>query len=140
MCSLGRMGICWSEPPVQQTTVNDGTVVRYTNCNQCGGWVKQNLEATAISSCCDICLQKNAMRVITPSAPPMYPPQQQYPHYTYAVPQQQIYLPYQQHPIAYMSSPYNQYRPPQQQMGTGTAIGAGFLAGMIAESMLDPSE
>ena len=129
------MGICWSEPPI--SPVQQATVIRtYQNCRQCGGWVKQaNLDY------CDVCLQKNAANVITPSAPPMYPTQQQYQHqypqYTYAVPQQTYY---QQQPIAYVSTPYQQYRPPQQQMGTGTAIGAGFLAGMFADSMLDPTE
>ena len=144
------MGICFSDslqpqeyrPPVQQTTV-----IRYTNCKQCGGWVKQqNLEY------CEICLQKNAMNVITPSAPPLQPQyrqqieyQQQYPQYTYAVqyPQQQTY--YQQQPVSYVSPPYNQYPPqqypPQQrQVSTGTAVAGGFLAGMLAESILDPTE
>lgn len=80
------------------------------------------------------------MKMVQPSAPPMqqphYPPQ---PQYTYAVPyqQQQMYSYYQARP------PYQPpYQPPQQQqqMGTGTAMLAGFVLGAVAEDILDPTD
>lgn len=139
------MGICFSEPPVtpnQYTTPQQTTVMRtYPGCRSCGGWIKQSgLDF------CEACLQRNAMKVITPSAPPMpqYQYQQQYPQYTYAVQQQPNYYPPQTQPLAYISTPYQpqvqQYRPQQQQMGPATAIGVGFLAGAIMEDILDPTD
>lgn len=135
------MGICWSEPPNQYTTpVQQTTVVRtYPGCKSCGGWIKQpGLDY------CDTCLQRSAMKVVMPSAPPPLQPQyqQQYPQYTYAVQQpQQTY--YQQQPLSYANVPYvaQQYppQPQQRQMGTATAIGTGFVIGALMEDMLDPS-
>ncbi len=80
------------------------------------------------------------MSYIQPSVEPMKPsapPMNQYqvypqPQYTYAYPtvqqqqQQQFY--YTQFPV----------QPQRQQMGTGTAMAAGFLAGAVLENMLDP--
>ena len=132
------MGICFSEPPIQYPPPpQQTTVVRtYPGCRSCGGLIKQSgLEF------CEACLQRNAMKVITPSAPPM----QQYPmhnQYTYAThyPQQPTYYP----PQAFISTPYQpqvqQYRPQQQQMSTATAIGTGFIVGALIEDMLDPTD
>lgn len=147
------MGICWSEPPVQYTPPQQTTVVRtYPSCKSCGSWIKQSgLDY------CEACLQRNAMKVITPSAPPMqqYQYQQQYPQYTYAVqqqqqqqypqytyavqqPQQAYYSPEQYPPQQY---PPQQYRPQQQQqMSTATAIGTGFIVGALMEDILDPTD
>jgi hypothetical protein len=117
-----EMGICWSEPPpppVQQAPVG----IPLQPCKQCGAWSKMNI--------CERCLQRNANAYLQPqpSAPP-YQPQYQY-GYTYAQqPQQQMV--YYQPPV--------QYPPQQRQMGTATAIGAGFLAGAIMEDILDPTE
>jgi hypothetical protein len=109
-------------------------VTPYQQCKGCGIWNQKDY--------CESCLQRNAMSYIQPSAPPMqqqytYPPQQQ--QYTYAVPypppqsQQQMYSYYQARP---------QYPPQQQQpqMGTATAIGAGFLVGALMDNMLDPMD
>jgi hypothetical protein len=94
---------------------------------------------------CEPCMQRNAMNVIKPSAPPMQQQQQQqqqlpyqHPQYTYAVPyqQQQMYSYYQARP-----SYQPPYQPPQQQqMGTGTAMLAGFVIGAVAEDILDPMD
>jgi hypothetical protein len=129
-----EMGICWSEPPLPPAT-QVPVVTSNQPCRGCGSWQKQpRIEY------CEICLQKNAMKYVTPSAPPystqpMYP---QTPQYTYAVP-------YQQQQQMQMYS-YYQPRPPmyppqqQQQMGTGTAMLGGFLLGAVAEDILDPMD
>jgi len=122
-----EMGICWSEPPpppVQQAPV------AIQPCKQCGAWSKLNI--------CERCLQRNANAYLQPqpSAPP-YQPQPQYQYgYTYAQQPQQQQMYYYQPPVQTILQP-----PPQQrQMGTATAIGAGFLAGAIMEDILDPTE
>lgn len=118
------MGICWSEPPAPPVATYTATPLK--PCASCGVWVKGN-------DYCEQCLQRNAMKYIQPSAPPMYPPQPQYqaPQYTYAVPyqQQQMYA-------------YYQARPPQQpqQISTGAAVLGGFLMGAVAEDIFDPTE
>lgn len=121
-----EMGLCWSEPPAPPVATNAPTL---KPCLSCGVWVKGN-------DYCEPCLQKNAMRYIAPSAPPMYPPQ---PQYTYAVmpqqqQQQQMYAYYQARPYA--------VQPPQapQQMGVGTAVLGGFVLGAVAEDILDPMD
>ena len=111
------MGICWSEPPPTPPL----TSYPMKPCASCGSWIKGQ-------DYCEPCLQRNAMKTIQPSAPPMYIPPQ--PHYTYAVPyqQQQMYA-------------YYQARPQQQQhIGTGTAIAGGFVLGALVSEMLDPTE
>lgn len=124
------MGICWSdppEPPGRQVPV----LTSQQPCRSCGSWQKQ-----PTTEYCEICLQKNAMRYISPSAPPYQPPPpyQQPSQYTYAVPyqQQQMYNYYQARPPM--------YPPQQQQMGTGTAMLTGFVLGAVAEDILDPTD
>lgn len=75
-----------------------------------------------------MCLQKNAMRYIAPSAPPMQQPQ-----YPYQVAYQQMYT---------YAQPRPQYYPQQQQpqMGTGTAVLGGFVLGAVMNEMMDPTE
>jgi hypothetical protein len=126
------MGICWSEPPLppaKQVPV----VTSLQPCRTCGSWQKQ-----PSVDYCEICLQKNAMNYIAPSAP-SYQPQATYsqtPQYTYAVPyqqqQMQMYSYYQPRPPM--------YPPQQQQMGTGTALATGFVIGAIMDDILDPME
>ncbi len=105
--------------PIQQVPVST-----IQPCKQCGTWSKLDV--------CERCLQRNANAYIQPqpSAPPYQP---QYPYaYTYAQqPQQQMV--YYQPPLQY---------PPQQQrqMGTGTAMVAGFVMGSVLENMMDPIE
>lgn len=113
------MGICWSDPP-PVATQPPVTSYPLKPCQMCGTWVKGN-------DYCEPCLQRNAMKYVQPSAPPMYVPPQ--PQYTYAIPyqQQQMYS-------------YYQARPPQQQMGTGTAVLGGFVLGAVMEDILDPTE
>ncbi len=126
------MGICWSEPPLPPAT-QVPVLTSNQPCRGCGSWQKQ-----ATVDYCEICLQKNAMKYMAPSAPP-YPTQAQYPQtqYTYAVP-------YQQQQQMQMYS-YYQPRPPmyppqqQQQMGVGTAMIGGFVLGAVAEDILDPT-
>lgn len=140
------MGICWSEPlpvgpshptmPPQQTTV----VRTYPGCKSCGGWIKQpGLDY------CEACLQRNAMKVITPSAPPPMQPQyqyqQQYPQYTYAVQQQQY--PQYTYAVQQPQQPYyppQQYPPQQRQMGPMGALATGFVVGAVMEDILDPMD
>lgn len=125
------MGICWSdppEPPGRQVPV----LTSQQPCRSCGSWQKQ-----PTVEYCEICLQKNAMRYIAPSAPAYQqpPPYQQPTQYTYAVP-------YQQQQMTYYQAPTQMYPPrqPQQQMGTGTAMLAGFVLGAVAEDILDPTD
>ncbi len=132
------MGICFSEPPLPPLPpAQQATVVRtYPGCRSCGGWIKQpGLDY------CEMCLQRNAMKVVSPSAPPLQMQyQQQYPQYTYAVQQQPYYPPQQyppqQYPYQSTAYAYNQQRP---QMGTGTAMATGFVVGALMEDMLDPN-
>lgn len=121
------MGICWSDPPPPPVITTAPTL---KPCRMCGVWTKG-------SDYCEPCLQKNAIQYIAPSAPPMYSPPQQQPHYTYAVPyeQQRMYA-YQY----YQARPPQQPQPQQQQMGIGTAALGGFVLGAIAEDILDPTE
>ena len=96
-------------------------------CKNCGVWIKG-------ADHCEPCLQKNAVRYVIPSAPPMYPPQQYTaPQYTYSVPyqQQQMYSYYQSRP------PQQQQ---QQQISTGAAVLGGVVLGVMAEDILDPTE
>ncbi len=113
------MGICWSDPPPPPPL----TSYPMKPCASCGSWSQKPQG----QDYCEPCLQRNAMKTIQPSAPPMYIPPQ--PQYTYAVPyqQQQMYA-------------YYQARPPQQQMGTGTAVAGGFVLGALVSEMLDPTE
>lgn len=71
------------------------------------------------------------MNYISPSAPPLQP--QYPPQYTYAVQ-------YPQQPMYTYAAPRPQYYPPQQQMGTGTAMLSGFVIGALAEDILDPTD
>lgn len=121
------MGICWSEPPpVAQPPL---TSYPMKPCASCGTWSQKPQG----NDYCEACLQRNAMKYIQPSAPPMYTPPQ--PQYTYALPyqQQQMYNYYQARPPQY---------PPQQQsqMGTGTALAAGFVLGAVVDDILDPMD
>ena len=125
------MGICWSEPPIQQTPVV--SYIQY--CKTCGAPAQSRVEY------CEKCLQRNAMYTVQPSAPPMNQ-YQVYPQYTYAypMPQQQQQ---QQQQAYYYQPPYQQpqvMQTQQRQMGTGTAIATGFLVGAVMEDILDPMD
>jgi hypothetical protein len=110
-----EMGICWSEPPVQQPPMQTKTPLPSAPPYP----------------------QQYVMY------PPQQQQQQQQ-QYTYAAPQQQQYQQYQyQQPQMYTyAAPRPQYYPPQQQqqMGTGTAVLGGFVLGAMMEDMLDPTE
>lgn len=107
-----EMGLCWSEPP-----------------------------PPPVQSRPPIYLVEKPQPSAPPYQPPQYPPVgYQNPNYTYAVPYQQQQMVYQTQPLAYISTPYQQYPPQQRQMGTGTAIAAGFVLGALAEDILDPTE
>jgi len=121
------MVICWSDPPTppaKQVPVASPL----QPCRACGSWQKQ-----ASLEYCEVCLQKNAMNYIAPSAPPYQQPTQ----YTYAVPYQQpqMYNYYQARPLQY---PPQQQQ--QQQIGTATALAGGFVLGAVMDDMFDPTE
>ena len=112
------MGICWSEPPQPPVMTSQAPVYPVNQpCRGCGSWAKQ-----PTIDFCESCLQKNRMKYMGPTAPPAQLP------YTYAVPYQQ----------PQMYSYYNSVPIQQRQIGTGTAMVAGFVAGAVLEDIMDP--